>query len=49
MVLFVGTKRQIQDIIENNAKECDMPYVKNRWLGGLLTNFETISKRSRSV
>lgn len=44
-VLFVGTKKQIQDIIENNAKDCMMPYVKNRWLGGTLTNFETISKR----
>ncbi len=49
MVLFVGTKRQIQDIIEVNAQECDMPYVKNRWLGGLLTNFETISKRSKRL
>ncbi len=49
MVLFVGTKRQIQDIVETNAIECNMPYVKNRWLGGLLTNFETISKRSRRL
>ena len=45
VVLFVGTKKQIQDIIENNAKDCMMPYVKNRWLGGTLTNFDTISKR----
>ncbi len=45
VILFVGTKKQIQDIIENNAKDCNMPYVKNRWLGGTLTNFDTISKR----
>ncbi len=48
-VLFVGTKKQTQDIIENYAKECGMPYVKNRWLGGTLTNFETISKRTRRL
>jgi len=45
VILFVGTKKQIQDIVENNAKDCMMPYVKNRWLGGTLTNFDTISKR----
>jgi len=33
VILFVGTKKQIHDIIENYAKECEMPYVKNRWLG----------------
>ncbi len=48
-VLFVGTKKQIQDIIESNAAECGMPYVKNRWLGGTLTNFETISKRTKRI
>ncbi len=48
-VLFVGTKKQIQDIIESCANECEMPYVKNRWLGGTLTNFETISKRTRRI
>ncbi|MDD5659337.1 MAG: 30S ribosomal protein S2 [Actinomycetota bacterium] len=48
-ILFVGTKKQIQDIIENNAKNCAMPYVKNRWLGGTLTNFETISKRIKRL
>lgn len=48
-VLFVGTKKQTQDTIENYAKECGMPYVKNRWLGGTLTNFSTISKRIRRV
>ena len=48
-VLFVGTKKQTQDIIENSADECGMPYVKNRWLGGTLTNFSTISKRVRRI
>jgi len=49
IVLFVGTKKQTQDIIENYAKECEMPYVRNRWLGGTLTNFETINKRSKRL
>lgn len=49
IILFVGTKKQIQDIIENNAEDCMMPYVKNRWLGGTLTNFETISKRIKRM
>jgi len=49
IVLFVGTKKQTQDTIENYAKECGMPYVKNRWLGGTLTNFETISKRTQRL
>ncbi|MGM0364967.1 MAG: 30S ribosomal protein S2 [Actinomycetota bacterium] len=48
-VLFVGTKKQTQDTIENYAKDCGMPYVKNRWLGGTLTNFETISKRTKRL
>ena len=49
IVLFVGTKKQTQDIIENYAKDCEMPYVRNRWLGGTLTNFETINKRSKRL
>lgn len=49
VILFVGTKKQIQDIVEKNAKECNMPYVKNRWLGGTLTNFETILKRIKRI
>jgi small subunit ribosomal protein S2 len=49
VVLFVGTKKQTQDIIESYALDCEMPYVKNRWLGGTLTNFETISKRTRRI
>ena len=41
-VLFVGTKKQAQESIEAEAKRCNMFYVNNRWLGGMLTNFRTI-------
>ena len=44
-VLFVGTKKQARDTIQEWADRCKMPYVNQRWLGGLLTNFSTISKR----
>ena len=44
-VLFVGTKKQAQDPVKSYADKCGMPYVNERWLGGMLTNFETISKR----
>jgi small subunit ribosomal protein S2 len=44
-MLFVGTKKQAQDAVEENAKRVGMPYVNNRWLGGLLTNWRTISER----
>ena len=44
-VLFVGTKKQAQDAIQSYAEKCGMPYINERWLGGMLTNFETISKR----
>jgi len=43
-VLFVGTKKQAQQAIEEQAKRCGMPYVNTRWLGGMLTNFTTIKK-----
>lgn len=43
-VLFVGTKKQAQEIIRTEARRCDMPYVTHRWLGGMLTNFVTIKK-----
>ena len=43
-VLLVGTKRQAQDIVEQEAKRCGMFYVNQRWLGGMLTNFLTIRK-----
>ena len=44
-ILFVGTKVQINDLVEKLAKECDLPYVKERWLGGTFTNFPVIRKR----
>ncbi len=43
-VLFVGTKKQAQEIIRTEAQRCDMPYVTHRWLGGMLTNFVTIRR-----
>ena len=46
-VLFVGTKKQAQGSIEEAADSSGMPYVNHRWLGGMLTNFQTISKRIR--
>jgi small subunit ribosomal protein S2 len=44
-VLFIGTKKQAQDPIQSYAEKCGMPYINERWLGGMLTNFETITKR----
>ncbi|MDD7585905.1 MAG: 30S ribosomal protein S2 [Corynebacterium glucuronolyticum] len=44
-VLFVGTKKQAQEAIQNEAERVGMPYVNHRWLGGMLTNFQTVSKR----
>jgi small subunit ribosomal protein S2 len=44
-VLFVGTKKQARDTIQEWAEKCQMPYVNKRWLGGLLTNFNTMSGR----
>jgi len=44
-VIFVGTKRQAKDVVEEEAKRCGMPYVNQRWLGGMLTNFSTIQER----
>jgi len=43
-ILFVGTKKQAQESIKTEAERCDMPYVNQRWLGGMLTNFDTIKK-----
>jgi small subunit ribosomal protein S2 len=45
VVLFLGTKRQAQDTIEQQAERCGMPYVNQRWLGGTLTNWRTIRQR----
>ncbi|MGH3414651.1 MAG: 30S ribosomal protein S2, partial [Marmoricola sp.] len=44
-IMFVGTKRQAQEAIETQAKRVGMPFVKERWLGGMLTNFSTVYKR----
>jgi small subunit ribosomal protein S2 len=44
-VLFIGTKKQAQDPIQEQAERSNMPYINQRWLGGMLTNFETIAKR----
>ncbi|GAB4306245.1 MAG: 30S ribosomal protein S2 [Candidatus Bipolaricaulota bacterium] len=44
-VLFVGTKRQVQPTIEEEAKRCGSPYTNQRWIGGCLTNFEVIRRR----
>ncbi len=48
-VLFVGTKKQARDAIRETAVAADMPYVNHRWLGGLLTNFQTISNRIKRL
>jgi small subunit ribosomal protein S2 len=44
-VMFIGTKKQAQDPVRDYANQVGMPYVNERWLGGMLTNFETIAKR----
>lgn len=44
-VLFVGTKKQAQDAVKEEASRCDMFFVNERWLGGMLTNFQTIQRR----
>ncbi|MFH1462467.1 MAG: 30S ribosomal protein S2 [bacterium] len=44
-LLLVGTKIQAKSLVENTAKECDLPYVSERWLGGTFTNFEILKKR----
>src|SRR3982750_1251466 len=48
-VLFVGTKKQARDAVRDTAEAAGMPYVNHRWLGGLLTNFQTISQRIRRL
>ena len=44
-VLFVGTKKQAQEPIQTQAERCNMPYINQRWLGGMLTNFVTMRSR----
>jgi small subunit ribosomal protein S2 len=48
-ILFVGTKKQARDTVRDAADSCGMPYVNQRWLGGLLTNFQTVSKRIKRL
>ena len=48
-ILFVGTKKQARDAIKETADSAEMPYVNHRWLGGLLTNFQTISLRIKRL
>ncbi|PKL74894.1 MAG: 30S ribosomal protein S2 [Candidatus Melainabacteria bacterium HGW-Melainabacteria-1] len=45
VILFVGTKKQAKESIQEEAERCGMPYISHRWLGGMLTNFSTIQKR----
>ncbi len=46
-ILFLGTKKQVRDVIEKEAKRCGMPYITERWLGGFLTNFSTVIKLAK--
>ena len=48
-ILFVGTKKQAMDSIKEEALRCEMPYVNARWLGGMLTNFNTIKRRIKRL
>lgn len=48
-ILFVGTKKQTQDPVATYARQCGMPYVNERWLGGMLTNFTTMSGRVKKM
>ncbi|MEZ0371105.1 MAG: 30S ribosomal protein S2 [Candidatus Sericytochromatia bacterium] len=45
VILFVGTKKQAKESIQEEAERCNMPYISHRWLGGMLTNYTTIQKR----
>jgi small subunit ribosomal protein S2 len=49
LVLFVGTKRQAQEVVASEAQRCGMPFVDERWLGGTLTNFRTIRSRLKRL
>ncbi|HMS72951.1 MAG TPA: 30S ribosomal protein S2, partial [Baekduia sp.] len=49
VVLFVGTKKQARDSVKEVAEACGMPYINHRWLGGLLTNFQTINQRIKRL
>lgn len=47
--LFIGTKRQIKDIVEKTGKDLGIPYIANKWLGGMLTNFSTIKNNLKQL
>ena len=49
LILFVGTKKQAKDVIKEEARRCGMPFVTERWLGGMLTNFKTIRNNIHST
>ena len=49
MVLFVGTKRQAQETVAEEADRCGMPYVTERWMGGMLTNWSTMHARIQEL
>ena len=49
IILFVGTKKQAQDPVRSYAEKCNMPYINERWLGGMLTNFQTILGRVKKM
>jgi small subunit ribosomal protein S2 len=49
LILFVGTKKQAQEAVKEQAERCDMPYVNQRWLGGMLTNFLTVKQRIKRL
>jgi small subunit ribosomal protein S2 len=48
-LLFVGTKKQAKDVIKDEARRCQMPYVTERWLGGMLTNYKTIKNNVKRL
>ena len=48
-IMFVGTKKQAQETIEEEARRCGMPFVNRRWMGGMLTNFQTIINRIKRM
>ena len=48
-ILFVGTKRAARDIIQQEAQRCGMPYVNQRWMGGMMTNFKTVKQSIRRL
>jgi small subunit ribosomal protein S2 len=48
-ILFIATKKQVQDAVQEQATRCGMPYVNFRWLGGMLTNFQTIHQRIKRM